>query len=121
MDESEGDGQTNTSPSKICLKRQNSAEALANFTFNLKRYTAFELDYNRATSLYQLFALIRHESLMKASAGKKALKGDSRRMLIQKTRSGSKRHLHQNFKNLFNIQRNEFYNPLFKKIKFRHR
>ena len=37
--ESEGDGQANTSPSKICLKRQNSAEALANFTFNLRSVT----------------------------------------------------------------------------------
>ena len=100
--ESEGDGQANTGPSKICIKRQSSAEALANFTFNLKRYAAFELDYNRATSLYQLFALIRHESLMKASVGKKTLKGDSRRIVIQKRRSGSKRHLYRNFQNLSN-------------------
>ena len=98
--DSQGDSQANNSPSKVSIKRQNSAEALANFTFNLKRYAAFEMDYNRASSLYQLFALIRHESLMKASAGRNVLKGNGRRMGIPKTPNRSKRHLYQNFKNL---------------------
>lgn len=80
------------------IKRHDSAASLANFTFHLKRYTAFDDDQNRASSLYRLFALIQQEQ--KVLVRKRRL---STGMGFQ---GKSRRQLYINFKSLPNVDQN---------------
>ena len=91
------------------IKRHDSAASLANFTFHLKRYTAFDEDQSRASSLYQLFALIQQEQ----------------RFLIKKKKLGlaagfhgkSRKKLYMNFKSLQLVDQNKLMTAVMEVVK----